>query len=428
MQTITGSIYPINFEGITIDADRAGRYIEVPTADTLTIFERVGVQESDIALNELGLYSNVRLNGRKTVKFGRIKAPEHVLQSRKNGCVWNPKGRIRQDVDEFPTCPDEVNMEICPDAWWNDCYEQLYGSGNKVRDMLGTPQGAQMMQMLLSVAYEGVGNSFSQQFHFANHPFIEAANTEGFYNKDDGTGTDELAWADYYDQQTGIDCAGIITIIDALANEGVDGYNIEIPDSDIDDVTNEYTGDIIALFNLLISRTKGAFSKWITNGARVRGVTAAQNSLYRATNGKVFPIILCTAPEFQAYEDYLVATFGQIPAIYQFFLTGTDGTGILMPGVLRYKGMAVVKWDEVGTFDSIVGTTSHRVAIAAPGVFGVAYDIEDLAMYRGMGMRITQKLEPPYQGKIFMDTTFRWGAGLIDKDFMVMASNIRVVE
>lgn len=426
MQTITGSIYPINYEGIIIDADRQGRYIEIPTADTLTIFERINIRESDISTNELGLFSRVRLNGNKTAKFARLSPPAHVLQSRKNGCVWNPKGRIRQDSDEFDTCPVEVNMEICPDAWWFECYEKLYGPGNKVRDMLGTPEGAQMFQMLLSVAYEGTGNSLSQQVYFANHPYIEQANTQGFYAKDDGTGTDELDWLDYYGQQTEIDCAGVMTIVDSFVNEGYPGYDVDIPSTDIDFATGEYTGDIIALFNQLIAKAKGPFAKWIRNGARVRRLDSVQAQYYPTLNGKIFPLILCTKAEFQAYEDYLIATHGDIPEGYQYALTGSDGK-FLVPGILRYKGMAVVPWDEVDTFDSIVGTQSHRVAICAPGIFGIGYDVEDLAMYRGMGMRITQKLEPPYQGKIFMDTTFRWGVGMIDPDFMVTATNVKVV-
>lgn len=422
----TGTVYPINFSGITIDADRQGRYIEVPRADTVAIFERVAIRETDVTLNQLGLYSFVRLNGNRSVKFASLKAPSHVLQARRNGCLWNPKGKIHQGMDEFPTCPVEVNMEICPDAFWDDCYEKLFGPGNDVRNLLGTAAGAQMFQMLLSLAYEGVGNSFSQQLNFANHPFIEAANTEGFYNNDEGTGTDEVEWADYYDQQMGIECSGIITSLDALASEGIGDLDMEIPDADIDAVTDEYTGDIVQLFNQLMAKARGPFRKWIINGAQARGLNAVQNGIYRANGGKIFPIILCTAPEYQAYEDYLVQTYGTIPAAYQYFLTKDSGDGLLMPGVLRYKGMPVVMWDEVTTFDSIVGTKSHRVAIAAPGVFGVGHDVEGLKQYQGMGMRIIQRLEAPFQGKIFLDTTFRYGAGIIDPDFIVMASNIRV--
>lgn len=424
-QTISGSIYPINFEGITIDADRSGRYIEVPTADTMTIFEKVSVRETDIAMNALGLYTNVRLNGKQKVVFGSLKAPQSVFRGRRNGCVWIPKGRIRQNLDEFPTCPIEVNMEICPDAFWNDCYERIFAGGNGVRNLLGTPQGAQMFQMILSVAYEGVGNSFSQVYNFANHPFIEQSNTAGFYNNASGEGMDENDWQDYYEQQTDPECAGVITTLDALMAEGQKGF-IEIPDADIDWANNEYTGDIIALFNKLINLAKGAFGSWIQNGGRVRGVTAAQNDLYRPVGGKVFPIILCTKPEFQAYEDYLITTFGTIPNIYQFFLTKDDGQ-YLVPGVLRYKGMPVVLWDECSTFDEFVGTQSHRVCITAPGNFGIAYDVNSLEQFAGMGMRIVQKLDPPEMGKIFMHTTLRYGGGILDPDFVVMAQNVGIV-
>ena len=40
-----------------------------------------------------------------------------------------------------------------------------------------------------------------------------------------------------------------------------------------------------------------------------------------------------------------------------------------------------------------------------------------------MGLRMVQKLDPPDNGKIYMDTTLRWGAALADKDWLVYGRN-----
>ena len=97
-----------------------------------------------------------------------------------------------------------------------------------------------------------------------------------------------------------------------------------------------------------------------------------------------------------------------------------------MPGVLKYKGMYCVRWDEVSTFDSITGVESHRAAIVAPGGFGMAYDVDSipLSQFDGMGLVVTQQLAAPYLGKMYMHTTFRWGAAIIDSDYIVSASTI----
>lgn len=420
MQTITGSFAPIQVSGVVLDEDRQGRYIEIPTSDALYLMENIALREADFTMNNLGLFSRIRVGRDNKARFARLSAPKHVIQARKNGCSWNPKGRILMGVEEHATCPVEINMEECPDAFYGDCLERIFGTGNGVRDFMGTTEGAQLMQMMLNQLYLGIGNSTSELYHFALHPLIQSAHDDGTY-----TTESEKEWSDYYDQMMNIDCPGLITLLDTLALDGVPGYNMQIPDSDIDAATDAYTGDIEGLFEKLIATAKPAFKQWILNGANVSGLGAAQSGLYVPVGGRIFPLILVTTPEFKAYEDAIIAKFGTIPEVYQYYLTRQSGDRLLMPNVLRYKGCPVVPWDEVTTFDTIVGTTSHRVAIVAPGNFGVAHDVNDLALTRGTGLRMTQRIEAPYQGKIYFDTTYRIGAALLDMDFCVMASNIQ---
>ena len=96
----------------------------------------------------------------------------------------------------------------------------------------------------------------------------------------------------------------------------------------------------------------------------------------------------------------------------------------MLPNVLTFKGIPVVMWDASTTFDEIVGTKCHRVALVAPGNFGRASDVRSLRQYDGMGLQVVQKLDPPYNGKIYMDTTLRWGAAIADLEFVSYARNL----
>ena len=42
-----------------------------------------------------------------------------------------------------------------------------------------------------------------------------------------------------------------------------------------------------------------------------------------------------------------------------------------------------------------------------------------------MGLKLIQRLEAPYQGKIYLDTTLRAGAAIADTDFVVYGSNLK---
>jgi len=41
-----------------------------------------------------------------------------------------------------------------------------------------------------------------------------------------------------------------------------------------------------------------------------------------------------------------------------------------------------------------------------------------------MGLQVVQKLDPPDNGKIYMDTTLRWGAAIADLEFVSYARNL----
>ncbi len=408
MRTVEGSAWGLDqpVDAVTIDTIGNNNYIKVRSGTWLNIFNKAAIIEGDVTNDMLGLYSRLLVDGEGKAKFGTIKTPHHLFRPRQNGCVWTPNGKIRMGLTEFDTCPIEYQGEQCPDAFWNSCFESLFTEGRGVRD-LEMGEIAQITTSAFRQLAIGLGNSFFELWNFANHPDITTADTNGTYLVDDER------WEDYYAQQVGstsrpVNCSGMVTILDELANEGESGYTVEIPNADI--TAGAYTGDVVALFNQMVNAAKPEL-KTIAR----RGVGMGANRRY--------PIMLVTENIYQAYQDYLITTFPQIPTVLQYFLTGASAGVSTVPGVLNWNGIPVVSWDAITSFDEIVGTTSTKIALVTPGAFGVASDVRNLRQYQGMGLRMVQKLDPPDNGKIYMDTTLRWGAALADKDWVVYGRN-----
>lgn len=405
MRTVQGSAWGLDqpMDAVTIDTIGTSNYIRVRTGTWLNIFAKAAIIEGDITNDTLGLYSQLVVDGEGKARFGTIKTPHHLFRPRQNGCVWTPNGKIRMGLTEFDTCPIEYQGEQCPDAFWNSCFESLFTPGRGVRD-LETGEIAQVTATAMRQLAIGLGNSFFELWNFANHPDITTADTNGTFLVDDDR------WEDYYAQMVGsssrpVNCSGMVTILDELANEGEPGYTVDIPAADVD-ADGNYVGDVVALFNQMIASAKSELKTM----AR-RGVGQGANRRY--------PVMLVSENIYQAYKDYLITTFPQNPNILQYFLMGASAGVSLMPGVLDFGGIPVVAWDAVTSFDEIVGTTSTKIALVAPGAFGVASDVRSLRQYQGMGLLMVQKIDPPYNGKIYMDTTLRWGAALADVDYVV---------
>ena len=96
MQTINGAIYPqiLGNTGITLNADRQGRVIEINTQAALQLFQRIAIMEQDLTLNQLGVFSHVRVKPGQPARFASLSTPSHVLSSRKKRLHLEPE---RQD-------------------------------------------------------------------------------------------------------------------------------------------------------------------------------------------------------------------------------------------------------------------------------------------------------------------------------------------
>lgn len=415
MQTFNGSFLPsvvIGQGGIELAGSGTTRMVSVPTRSALNIFNKIAIRETNLASDTLGLYSFLKVGSDKKARVVSVRPGVHMLRGRANGCAWEPTGKIRMNTDVFDTCPVEYKGEECPDAFWGDCLEGIFGNAraNDVRDFNATPEAQGALQLLLDAVYTGLGNSFSALYNFAESSLITTSDTNALY-LNGGTSPEE--WTAYKAQQMDSGtCAGIVAQIDGLKAAGVPNFSLQIATSDIS-ATGDYTGDIQDLIATLEKNSKPVLKSMIKNG-------------YRVGTRYMRPILMLTDSLFRALEDFLISTGANAGVSWDYQLMREDPKMSPMPGVLKYKGMYAVRWDEVGTFDAVTGVESHRAVIVAPGGFGMAYDVEEVpgSQFTGMGLVVTQQLAAPFLGKMYMHTTFRWGAALVDPDYITAASTI----
>jgi hypothetical protein len=408
MQTVSGGAFPIELGGIGtfVTENDASRTITVRTQEALRIFQRYAVREADIFNDMLGLYSILNVGSDMKARFANFTPMFSPWRARKNGCVWNPGGKIRMNIDSIDTCPIEFDGEECPDTFYNDCFERIFNSGMGVRDLLGTPEGLAIVEEILRAVYIGLGNGYSELVWAANHPLISEVNTSGKYS------AEAERWAGYFAQQTDTTCAGFLTLLDALHERGEKGHDLQIPAAEINPA-GAYTGDINALLQKLVANS----------GSELR--TGAKYGFGSGTNRRR-PIILLSDSLYTAYKNYLHATYTHIQEMFEYKIMAESGM-FPMPGVLKYEGMPVVSWDQVSHFDELVGTKSHRAALIAPGTLGVAASVDKnrQQQFQGMGLVMDQPKALHYKGKLFMSTTTRWGTGLADKALVSQAQYIQ---
>jgi hypothetical protein len=272
-----------------------------------------------------------------------------------------------------------------------------------VKDMLSTPEGRAIYEQMIRAIYVGLGNSAFMVMNFSNHPTIAPVNATNKYK------VSAEEWSNFFDQQTSTAMKGLIAQMDELADNGEPGFDIPLPDSAFN-AQGKFIGNIIDLLEALRSSAKGDFG----------------DLLYAELGpNQTSPAFLLSPALFEAYREYLVTTHAGSTEAFRYQMTGVEGTTLPMRNVLSYYGMPVVRWNICNSYDSIVGTTSHRAALVAPGALAIAYSGELPQQYDGMGLQIVQQLDPPYGGKIFMETKLRLGAHVV-KDFATYARNIRL--
>jgi len=380
-----------------IGGDR--RVLDLNLETTTALFKEVSIMKPSIPANDMGLYSFIPVGRFGKAKMNTLTVPKHLLQSRKNCLTWNPKGRMYMKPDEITVEAVEYMGEQCSDAFMGECLEAVLGTGNQVRDIFATPEGAQLFQLALGNIFEGLGNSFYDLVTFGMDSLITSADSGNWW---DTASVSTEEWDNFVDQQMGIGVKGHIPLIEQAKADGLAHFNVTIDAGDVSG--DQYTGasnDVTVLFDNVIA--------------------AAPNKLriLRKRRGTPGVVMLVSVGIFDAYKDYIVANFNTIPDVYQFFLNGEA-----VPGILRYDGTPVVCMDEWKEYDEMIGVNTHRVVLTAVRNMVVAHDVPAIDQFGGIGMRIEQSQELKNKGIVHMYTNFRVGAGIADTDFMVNASRI----
>lgn len=393
----------MNIEGSVFEffSDRSSRGLEIPQGNMLEIYDGIILKKMNVIANQYGLYSFANFQGRDKKRIATLTLPKHVLQRATNCKTWNPKGRLRLEGAEMIASRVEFDGEQCVDELFGDCLEYLLGGGNNAYDMAATEKGRQLLDAMLGRITDALSNSIYDLVTFANHPTIDTSDSNAYWD----TGkTEEQEWLDFVDQQGAVDFKGHVALIDEAKTDGLDHFNVQIPDGDFDGTKTKYEGDAIALIQEVIDSAPTKFRLAIKN--QLQGFPA---------------IILVTRSIFSRLKTQLIDDYTGIDAPYQLLITN-NGIQRPIPGALQLDGKLVLCWDEMDHFNELTGTVSHRVVMTAPGNMVVGYDTDNLDGIAGGGLLVEQSPRIREKKRIDMFTAFKTGAAIANTDFMVNAS------
>jgi len=398
------------------DNSPAAQVLRIERSTAMYIFERASIINPTFSQNALGLYTMVPVGRDGEAVFGHFGTPKYNLRPRAKRCAWNPsKCGITFGIDKIPTCPIQLQNELCTDVLWNSCWEKLLGIGNGIYDWDSTQEAGILLARVLNKIMQGVGNDFWLLMTFGGHPYIEKAHQMKWYRL---CGVSEEEWACFYEMMGA--CGGHLTMADTLkVVEGLDNFNIDIPLSDVNG--DKYEGDAMALFDELIEEAPSILSRFqkATITPNMPMVVGSANPM-----GKL--VIGVTEGIFNRYKRQLRDQYKNIPESYYMTLHGEDhgcsncGSQRLR-GVLEYDGYLIVCMPEWSELDKMTCIKTHRAILMAPGVLGLAYDVTPDEQFEGMGMEVTRWNMDPHRGKTYISANFRAGAAILDPNYMVMA-------
>lgn len=390
---------PLNtIEGTRFELTPQGRIIEIMTDEVVQLFRGVTLKAPDIAANEFGIWNIASVGNKGEIKYTSFRQPRHILQAR-NGCVWNPKMKFTQVGGKLILSPYTVNGEICPDAFWDNIFEKIFGTGLAIRDIYATPEGRALIDELLSKVFAAMHNGFYDVSWYGAHPLVDASLENNYFPGDAGQ------YADFVDQMSVSDGGGILTQLDGLRDAG--GYEHLEGDFAGGDITDdEFTGGS----NNITTYLDTLYSQATTD---LQTVKDTEPSDFR---------ILAHPAEFDALQDYYIATYGDIPAVYQYHVTGKDGSTQIDHRVLKYKGSPVIRMNGWKRFDTETGYNMHRLVACTSGLFGNVFDTRDVPSRPGVAMRIDQRLGggEGFMGKAYILSDFKHGVEVLDHNFASM--------
>lgn len=385
----------------------------VLSADTtINIFEGLSIKYSELANNDLGLMTLQNVGNQSKVRWGSLTNMQHVLSPRKGGCTGGSKGSIHMNVDEADMNAVEYKGRICPDIFWDNCLEQILGTGTDIRNLMATDKGATLFQMILKKVMNAIGNGIHELAWFGSHPSIASSLAGNWFmhGQDELNEGDLQDWINFVDQQQA--STGFATLLENLKNTGND-RNFKCP--------IELGTELHSTTKVWIGNPDTFFKKLLTYQTKRMELLTDQ-----LPSGEL-PNIIVSKDIFESYKNYLQVTFPGLQAAYEYKVRGVDGSVTSARNVLLWNGYKVIYNNEYKKFDSIVGTDTTFAVLAYPNVFGFAFDtpLVAQAQYSGAGLIVEFSNNIHEDGLIRLRTDFKVNSTILDKNLIAYGSYIR---
>lgn len=372
--------------------------LKVDVESAVFFVKNYAIQQEDIVLDSMDFY-NISTDVRDgKVKFLQLTTDSYITTPKKTGCAWDPVSGLSVNLTEVALSPLQIQFEHCTEnviGW-----ENTYGAGNDVDDLLATPFGAALYTEIITLIYSAIGNDFNKIFWLGKHPVVAQA---------------AASWQGDIDEWNRMSVTlnasgGILTIVDKLQTEGVPHMNVQIPENEIT-AAGKYTGDINAFFQKMVDAMTPKFKTLV--------------SKKRANNIK--PVILVSDTFFVAYKKWLSDRYVHIPESYRFKLSDDYAkehglsTGFA-EDILEWEGFWIKNlnaWDSVAADLQI---THLRALMTVPKNLCAGLDVKEDSAHNGMGLIVEQLTTVKERGKIVGVTNYRMCTAVIDSDYIVNAS------
>ena len=382
-----------------------GNSVNIDISNTLHFIKEISILHEDLLLNAmdfLNVSSNVK-DGK--VRFINFNMGGNITKARPDNCAWLPNGTIGTNSSTIELCPANVQIEHCHDTI--ECWRELFGQGNDVANPTATPFGQMMYNQLLELVFKAIGNDFYKISWFGRNQLMLNASEQTL---------GQTSPKEFNDLKNTLEtCGGWTSMIDYYQSQGIKNFACNALNTD-NVVGGKFQGDIIEVFKKMVECASPAFKGTMK---KLRGGQRA--------------CMLVTSNLFDAYKEYLLTRYNNIPDAFYFAMSGEFCSKIGCAGALKMDGAllwdgiwikCMDSWDVVAAEMAINHT---RAILTIPKNLALGVDVTDCAAGNGLGFSLYQNTEDPkLRNKLSGETNYRLGTGIVWKDFIVNSSVISI--
>jgi hypothetical protein len=403
-------VQPINFERIYGSVQRGsggfahGGSIQIPVEDSKVLLAQTMIYKEDIIGNALGAYSIATNIKSGTAHWAKINPVKFITRARPTDCSRTAEsvGTATAASKALDKC--HLFLKFCKDTFaasLDSTWQSLWGKGNELNDINATEAGREVFTRFMGEVLNGVGNDFSTNAWWGQHPYIATTIAANPLTLSAGLIEDI--------EDTVAVTAGILKQIDALKDASHPNLNNTISSGDVSGYA--FTGDAIQLMADVKSKARPKFAQ-------------AMSSLKARHN---YPIAYVTPGIFNRLREQIVTANPGLASTLLLQLNGnvTAELGIEMVNLTSYDsfvwdGVQIVNRPDWEGFASEVGFWHHRVLMFVPQVaIGFAIDVEESSQFDGMGLIVTKSSNPEHGGAYFVEANYQMAAAILDHEYIV---------